>query len=407
MVELAVVGIMQHSIQILGDYYRLRPGRVSSQLLAHALCQYDRRALTDRPKRHTTPSSEAEHLKNLSACASDVDSIYSRCAETYPKFGLTAEDFRAAITGAIDKYLVRFAKGGVAPTVREIREFINELQSADLYLALACERGNELAWQHFDLEYRPFIERLGRHLASTGTDADEVIDSVYAELFGTKLVAGVRQSKFRSYTGRGTLRGWLRAVVSNAVVDLYRGRQDEVPLENWSGSSEETREKQSDSARARGAEDAMLANVTRKRYRSVTVAALDQALATLDDHETLLLLYYHVDGLKLREIARIVEEPKSPIRRWFQRRSKRGDQPRSNRVHESTVMRWLEKAYRKVLDRFHAELGDKHGLSPAEIEICRGIATEDLGQGVSLDARRAKGGSLTKGEPKSQIEQAS
>jgi hypothetical protein len=46
-------------------------------------------------------------------------------------------------------------------------------------------------------------------------------------------------------------------------------------------------------------------------------------------------------------------------------------------------------------------------LSPAEIEICRGIATEDLGQGVSLDARRAKGGSLTKGEPKSQIEQAS
>src|SRR5260370_1263333 len=125
-VELAVVGIMQHSIQILGDYYRLRPGRVSSQLLAHA-----------------------------------------------------------------------------------------------------CERGNEHAWQHFDLEYRPFIERLARHLASKGTDADEVMDSVYAELFGTKLVAGVRQSKFRSYTGRGTLRGWLRAVVSNAVVDLYRGRQDE------------------------------------------------------------------------------------------------------------------------------------------------------------------------------------
>src|SRR5882672_11922657 len=164
-------GIMQHSIQILGDYYRLRPGRVSSQLLAHALCQYDSRALIDRPKRHTTRSSEAEHLKNLSACASDVDSIYSRCAETFPTYGLTAEDFRAAITGAIDKYLVRFAKGGVAPTVKEIREFINELQNADLYLALACERGNEHAWQHFDLEYRPFIERLARHLVSTGTDA--------------------------------------------------------------------------------------------------------------------------------------------------------------------------------------------------------------------------------------------
>src|SRR5260370_34848815 len=97
-VELAVVGIMQHSIQILGDYYRLRPGRVSSQLLAHALCQYDRRALTDIRKRHATPSSEAEHLKNLTGSASDVDSIYSRCAETYPTFGLTAGGFPTRLT---------------------------------------------------------------------------------------------------------------------------------------------------------------------------------------------------------------------------------------------------------------------------------------------------------------------
>ena len=397
---------MEHAIQVYADY-RLRPGRVSSKLLAHALCQYDSRTLIDNPKRRATPSSGAEYSKNVAACLADMDSIYARCAESCPTFGLSAEDFRAALTAAVDKYLVGFASSSAAPSANEIRQFIGELQSVDLYLALACERGNEPAWQQFDREYRSFIERLARHLASSGTDADEVIDSVYAELFGTRLVAGVRQSKFRSYTGRGTLRGWLRAVVSNAVVDLYRGRQDEVPLENWSGSSDETRETQTGSARARGTEDAMLASVVRERYRSVTVAALDQALATLDDHETLLLLYYHVDGLKLREIARIVEEPKSPIRRWFQRRSKRGEQPRSNRVHESTVMRWLEKAYRKVLDRFHAELGNKHGLNAAEIEICRGLATEDLGQGVKLDGGRAKGRSFTKGEAKSQIEQAS
>jgi hypothetical protein len=70
-------------------------------------------------------------------------------------------------------------------------------------------------------------------------------------------------------------------------------------------------------------------------------------------------------------------------------------------------MRWLEKAYRKVLDRFHEELGDKHGLSAAEIEICRGIATEDLGQGVNLDAGPAQSRRQTKEEAKSQIEQAS
>ena len=124
----------------------------------------------------------------------------------------------------------------------------------------------------------------------------------------------------------------------------------------------------------------MLASVVRERYRTATVAALDQALATLDDHEKLLLLYYHVDGLKLREIAKLVQEPMSPIRRWFQRRS------RSGRVHESTVMRWLEKAYEKVSDRFAAELAHKHQLSAEEIDICMSIATEDLGHGLNLKA---------------------
>lgn len=385
----------------------MRPGRVSSQLLAQALSQYDRRTLIDSRKQRARPSSEVKYLQNLTACTPDMDAVYARCAETYPAFGLTAEDFRAALTAAVAKYLVGLGHTGAAPSADKIRAFVGELQSSDLYLALACARGNEPAWQRFDLEYRPFIERLARHLAGSGTDADEVIDLVYAELFGTRIVDGVRQSKFRSYMGRGTLRGWLRAVVSNVVVDLYRDRQAEVPLENWSGSSDETHEKLTESARARGSEDAMLASVVRERYRSMTVAALDQALATLDDHETLLLLYYHVDGLKLREIARIVEEPTSPVRRWFQRRSKRSARPRSTRVHESTVMRWLEKAYRKVLDRFHAELGNKHGLSAAEIELCRGIATEDLGQNVSLDSGRAQDRTFNKEEAKSQVEKAS
>jgi RNA polymerase sigma factor (sigma-70 family) len=155
-------------------------------------------------------------------------------------------------------------------------------------------------------------------------DANEVIDSVYVELYGTKIVDGVRQSKFRTYTGRGTLRGWLRTVISHTVVDLYRGRQNEIPLEEWSKSGDERPERPLQGSRVYGSEILMLENVARERYRSMTVAALDKSLATLDAHETLLLLYYHVEGLKLREIARIVDAPSSSIRRWFQRRSSRG-----------------------------------------------------------------------------------
>jgi DNA-directed RNA polymerase specialized sigma24 family protein len=102
----------------------------------------------------------------------------------------------------------------------------------DLYLASACARGDEDAWWEFDRQHRSFIERWTRHLVRSDTDADEVFEAVYVELFGTKVVDGERQSKFRTYTGRGTLRGWLRAVILHAAVDLHRAPKIEVPMED-------------------------------------------------------------------------------------------------------------------------------------------------------------------------------
>jgi RNA polymerase sigma-70 factor len=328
----------------------------------------------------TNPTA-AKSSEIISGCRDQVDAIYDRCAEAHSDFGVTRADFGAAVTGAVEKYVVGFGSPDRPQSAREIRNFINELQHLDLYLANACARGNESAWWEFDRRYRSFIERLARHLLATRADADEVIDHIYAELFGTRVVDGVRQSKFRTYTGRGTLQGWLRAVVSHAVIDFYRRRQDEVSLDKLEEDGQDTTLRQSRTSQPHRTEESMVAHVTRERYRAVTVTALDRALATLDDHEKLLLLYYHVEGLKLREIARIVEQPMSPIRRWFQRRTRDG---KSGRVHESTVMRWLEKAYQKVSERFHAELGTEHGLKPAEIEICLSIATEDLGDGINL-----------------------
>jgi RNA polymerase sigma-70 factor len=337
----------------------------------------------DHRARPVTQSSQADLLSSLAACA-ELDAIYADCVEAHSNFDLSAADFRDAVIGAINKYLVGFKEGSAVPSTREISRFVGELQNRDLFLALACARGNEHAWWEFDRQHRSFIERWARHLVRNGTDADEVIDLVYVELFGTRVSGGVRQSKFRTYTGRGTLRGWLRAVILHTVVDLYRGRKAEVPPEDWSGN-DDAREPRGRFEQMRGTEETMLAKVVRDRYKSAAIAALDQSLTALDDHETLLLLYYHVEGLKLREIARIVEQPMSPIRRWFQRQSKRRGTAPSSRVHESTIMRWLEKVYQKVSDRFHAELANKHGLNAAEIEICKAIATEDPAQDIRLD----------------------
>ena len=323
--------------------------------------------------RHLT-APEAEFLSNLSLCADLLAENYARCARTYPDFTVPFEVFRDAVTATAHKHLIEYPGGDAQPSLEDLKRFVGELKLDDLYLGLGCLRGDESAWWEFDRQHRSFIERLTRQLVKSDTDADEVIDTISVELFGTKVVDGIRQSKLRTYTGRGTLRGWLRVIIMHAATDLHRMTKVEAPVEDLAAASDELI--------AQGpwkVEESVLTSVVRERYRAAITAALDEALAALDDHETLLLLYYHVEGLKLREIANIVEEPRSMIRRCFERRSSR-----QSRVHESTVMRWLDKVYKKILDRFKAELAGKYGLKPEEIEICKAIAAEDPAQTINL-----------------------
>ena len=331
--------------------------------------------------RDHTPGSVAqtEFSKSLEVCIDDFRTLYAECARKHSNFDVPFLDFREAVSGAIAKYLGPHFQDKTLP-IGKLKSFIAELKALDLYLALACMRGNEQAWWEFDRQHRSFIERWARHLVPTG--ADEVIDKVYVELFGTKVIDGVRQSKFKTYSGKGSLRGWLRTVICHAAIDLHRAPKLEMPMEDWADCSDESVRPD---ISADNAEESMLNSVVRQKYRSAALAALDQALTALDDHETLLLLYYHVEGLKLREIARIVEQPQSPMRRWFQRRSPRGGS-RPQRVHESTVMRWLEKVYRKVSERFQYELSTSHGLNPDEIEICKEIAAEDQAHTITIPA---------------------
>jgi RNA polymerase sigma factor (sigma-70 family) len=354
-------------------------------LLQKALYQYNSLTLIDNRPGSAAISSEAEYHQNLTACAADFNALYARCAQAWPSFVVPRDEFTGAVVRAIDKYLIGFARSKGTPSISEIRVFIGELQSPDIYLSLGCALGDENAWWQFDRNHRAFIEALANQVVSSGIDANQVIESVYGDLLGAKTESSVRQSKFRTYMGRGTLRGWLRTIIWHTSVDLRRSRQPEVPLEDWSGTGDEALDRKDYTAGADGCEDLMLSKVMRERYRSATVEALDRSLASLDDHETLLLLYYHVEGLKLRQIARIVEQPRSAIRRWFQRQSRRQTNAGKGRVHESTVMRWLDKVYRKISDAFQSELANKHGLSPAEIEICLDLATEDLAQNVKLN----------------------
>lgn len=303
-----------------------------------------------------------------------IDDIYSRCLESAPNFGVGADCFRASIIKTTEKYLVAASAEPVSD--EELSDFIGQLQASELFLALACANGNERAWWEFDQSHRSYLERVARHLAKTEIDAQEVVDQVYVDLYGQKIVDGERVSKFATYSGRGSLRGWLRTVIWHSLVDLHRASHDEVSLDEMTENVGEGMAQASFAEPAPGGENEMLDHIERDRYKKATVTSLEKAFSTLDDHEKLLLLYYHVENLKLREIALLVENEDSPLRGWFQRRSKARES--GGRTHESTVMRWLEKSYAKVLQQFKEILKTDHGLSEKEVSICLELATSDL-----------------------------
>jgi RNA polymerase sigma-70 factor len=320
-------------------------------------------------------------------CAAEIDALYARCAQAAPNYDVPREDFRGAIEAAAQKYLAPCVEAARNETgdlrharlCDEVKRLLGELQADDLYLALACARGDEAAWWDFDRKHRAFIESVARHLASSAAQADETVEYIYTELYGTRIVDGVRQSKFATYAGRGSLRGWLRAVVWHATVDAHRAARDEVSIEAWSEAGGETKARPGRREQfATSDERAMVAAVARNRYEELASAALAQSFAALTDHEKLLLLLYHVENLRLREIARLVQETNSPLRRWFQRQPRRekANGARSARVHESTVMRWLEKVYARVLENFRAEL-ERHNLREEEIKICLELAANE------------------------------
>lgn len=321
--------------------------------------------------------TEAQTSAGLSSENSEmIELIFARCLENAPNFGVSLDCFKDSLLKTTQKYLG--ANASNQDDSGDVDSLLSQIQADDLFLALACANGNERAWWEFDQQHRSYLERVARHLAKTEVDAQEVIDQVYVELYGTKIVDGERVSKFSTYSGRGSLRGWMRTVIWHSLVDLHRASHDEVSLDEMTENVGEGTAHASFAEAAPGGESEMLDHIVRERYRKVTVSALESAFASLEDHEKLLLLFYHVENLKLREIARLVENEDSPLRGWFQRKSQsRNDNP-AGRIHESTIMRWLEKSYARVLQLFKTELSEKGGLKRDEIEICLGLATQDL-----------------------------
>ena len=116
-------------------------------------------------------------------------------------------------------------------SLSQYRSFYTSLRIEDLALARACAAGNERAWERFLIRYREKLYDIAGYITKESSSARELADTLYADLYGMSARDGQRVSKLASYTGRGSLEGWLRTVLAQEHVNRYRKQRRLVSLD--------------------------------------------------------------------------------------------------------------------------------------------------------------------------------
>ena len=253
------------------------------------------------------------------------------------RIGLSRESFYIILCEVGTKY------GAVSEA--DARSFFLSLRVDELALARACVAGDNTAWEIFLTKFREKLYLSALRITREDSAARELADSLYADLYGTTTREGRRVSKLASYTGRGSLEGWLRTVLAQEHVNRYRRTKRLVSLEE---ESEEGIQFPAPDPEPVPPADHRLARAT------------DKVLAGLPAEDRMVLSAYYLDGRTLAEIARMLG------------------------VHESTISRKLDKLGRVLRKQILAVL-TQGGMSRRQAEEALETDVRDL----QVDIRRS------------------
>jgi RNA polymerase sigma-70 factor, ECF subfamily len=214
---------------------------------------------------------------------------------------LSIDALAPRVTAAVEKYLLRDSPNTAAA---EINKFVDEIQADDLCLILACERGDESAWNDLVERFTATVRSAARSATANEDAAEDLAQSIWAELYGLRVRDdGRRASKLAYYSGRGSLAGWLRAVVAQLSVDTYRKQSKLVQAEEDADLDRLARD-------ARVSEVPAFAvtgvsnpeqSLSNRLAQTDLQDALSKAVQELAAEDRLLVKLYYFDNLRLRE----------------------------------------------------------------------------------------------------------
>ena len=293
-----------------------------------------------------------------------------------------AEDARALgvealaprIRATLDKYLTASAATDVS--AQAVKEFIDALHADDLCLIVACERGDERAWSDLVERFGATVRSAARSASSNEEMAEDLAQSIWAELHGLRVRADGRPSgKIAYYSGRGSLGGWLRAVVGQLAVDQHRKAsrlvqtEDDAEFDRLAQDSHTAVEGFSGTTAPLNPEQAL----AEERAASDVEEALARAIQELEAEDRLLVKLYYFDGLRLREAGAVLG------------------------VHEATASRRLARVHTEIRQRVEAILTKEHGWTREETarSLAEAATHLDADLQLMLTTEKATGESRT------------
>ena len=219
--------------------------------------------------------------------------------------GLTVDDVLPRVRAIVEK---TFRCALDAIDSKQAADLVDVLHIDDLCLVIKCERGDDAAWQELFTNFGSTVRAAARKIAANNEDAEDLANSIWAELHGLRLKSnGQPAGKLGYYSGRGSLAGWLRAVTAQLAIDAHRKTARMVQIE-------ETREFENlaheadvkETAKFQRVEDNPEKFLTEKRVKQTVESALLKATGELDHEDRLLLKLYYFDNLNLKQAGAIL-----------------------------------------------------------------------------------------------------
>ncbi len=267
--------------------------------------------------------------------------------------GLDVSALSARTSAALQKYLLRDLPDA---TASQVNEFFDGIHADDLCLIAACERGDEAAWLELIEKYGAMVRAVARSVSPSEDKAEDLAQSIWAELHGLRLREdGKTHGKLGYYSGRGSLGGWLQAIVRQLAVDVHRKESKLVQTETDADFDSLARDNgnASHSNTAPAAPDPEQSFAARE-FAETFERSLSRAISELTAEDRLLIKLYYFDKLSLREAGALLC------------------------VHEATASRRLTRLHKDLRARLEAILTKDCGWSQAEASSALTNASANL-----------------------------